>query len=212
MSEEGKNNEGGYKKPPKHSQFKKGQSGNPTGRPKSRQSLAPLSRTIHEYRQMFIETGYENINVIQDGESVSMPKLQALIIQLFNKAMSGDIRSAKIILQHVPNSMIELEKSAQRVLEVTKKLRDNEREEIFRPLPKVKTYGMELWQKHRDYSERFRLREACGEENFPYLHWDEPRHELDWAYFNHLMREQYLDYGDKPSEDNQEFRQSIYDL
>lgn len=29
----------GYKKPPVHTQFKKGQSGNPKGRPKSKQSM-----------------------------------------------------------------------------------------------------------------------------------------------------------------------------
>ena len=36
----------GYGKPPKHTQFKKGQSGNPKGRPKQVQAHMPVGRII----------------------------------------------------------------------------------------------------------------------------------------------------------------------
>ena len=45
----GSDHDGGYGKPPRHSQFKKGQSGNPQGRPKgSRNFSTDLKETLEK--------------------------------------------------------------------------------------------------------------------------------------------------------------------
>jgi hypothetical protein len=70
----------GYGKPPKHAQFKKGQSGNLNGRPKGTLNLATvLERTLRE-----------EVVVNENGRRKVITKLEAAITQLVNKAASGD--------------------------------------------------------------------------------------------------------------------------
>lgn len=70
----------GYGKPPKHTQFKKGQSGNLKGRPKGTLNLAKvLERTLRE-----------EVVINENGRRKVITKLEAAITQLVNKAASGD--------------------------------------------------------------------------------------------------------------------------
>ena len=62
----------GYGQPPKHSQFKKGQSGNPKGRPKEVQAHMPVSRII---RHSLSEEVQGQVN----GKTRKMTKLEAII-------------------------------------------------------------------------------------------------------------------------------------
>ena len=62
----------GYGKPPKHSQFKKGQSGNPKGRPKEVKAHMPVSRII---RHSVSEEVQGQVN----GKTRKMTKLEAII-------------------------------------------------------------------------------------------------------------------------------------
>ncbi|HXN00204.1 MAG TPA: DUF5681 domain-containing protein [Candidatus Dormibacteraeota bacterium] len=79
--------DGGYGKPPKHAQFKKGQSGNPKGRPKGTLSLATvLERTLRE-QVVINENGRRNV----------ITKLEAAIKQLVNKAASGDAQAMRYL-------------------------------------------------------------------------------------------------------------------
>ena len=77
----------GYGKPPKHTQFKSGQSGNPNGRPKGTKNLkADLAEELSE--QVIIHEG---------GQSKTVSKQRAMVKGLIAKALGGDINAiAKI--------------------------------------------------------------------------------------------------------------------
>jgi len=72
------NHKVGYKSPPRHTQFAKGQSGNPRGRPK-RPEVIDLSELFSGEQRG------------KNGEVVS--RREALVIKLLNDAMSGKPRA-----------------------------------------------------------------------------------------------------------------------
>jgi hypothetical protein len=77
------NDEVGYGNPPKKTQFKKGQSGNPRGRPKGQPNLATvLEKALHE-----------KVIINENGRRRAVTKLEAAVKQLVNKAASGDLRA-----------------------------------------------------------------------------------------------------------------------
>ena len=81
----------GYGKPPRHTQFIPGQSGNPKGRPKGSKNLATvLGKTLSE-----------RIHVSENGQRRSISKLEAAVKQLVNKAASGDPRFMQQLLTQV---------------------------------------------------------------------------------------------------------------
>lgn len=74
-------------RPPKHSQFQKGKSGNPKGRPKGTLNLATvLERTLRE-----------RVVINENGERKVITKMEAAVKQLVNKAAKGDIPAFKIL-------------------------------------------------------------------------------------------------------------------
>jgi hypothetical protein len=79
----------GYRKPPKNTQFKKGQSGNPRGR----------KRGIKNYRTRFHEIINEKVAITENGRRKKMAKFDVAIHQLMNKAAAGDARALRLILQ-----------------------------------------------------------------------------------------------------------------
>lgn len=79
----------GYKKPPKNTQFKKGQSGNPKGRPKG---IKNLTTDLQEELE-------SKIQITEDGKTFAVSKQRALIKTLLAKAMKGDARSANVVIQ-----------------------------------------------------------------------------------------------------------------
>lgn len=75
------NDEIGFGKPPKHTRFRKGVSGNPKGRPKGSRNLATiLARALRE-----------KVVVNENGRRRTMSKLDAAVAQLVNKSASGDL-------------------------------------------------------------------------------------------------------------------------
>ena len=78
----------GYRKPPLHSRFKKGQSGNPAGRKKGVRSL---NREV-------MDALNERVAVSQNGRRRTVTKLQAALKQAFNKAAQGDTKATKLML------------------------------------------------------------------------------------------------------------------
>ena len=81
----------GYGKPPRHSQFQRGQSGNPRGRPAGSKNLATLVN----------EALNEPVIVVEDGGRRKISKREAIIKQLVNRSAKADWRAIKILLDIV---------------------------------------------------------------------------------------------------------------
>ena len=77
----------GYGKPPKHTQFRPGQSGNPKGRPKGSKNLKT------ELAEVLAETV-----VVREGDVTrKVSKRRALLTSQANRAIKGDAKSAALI-------------------------------------------------------------------------------------------------------------------
>jgi hypothetical protein len=88
----------GYGKPPKHSRFKAGQSGNPRGRPKGATNHKP--EVNQEWLQeIVLEEAYRTITV-RDGErQVDVPMAQAVVRTLAVNAAKGNNRAQKLFTE-----------------------------------------------------------------------------------------------------------------
>jgi Family of unknown function (DUF5681) len=73
----------GYGKPPQHSRFKKGQSGNPAGGKKG-------PRSFDDFVDRVIS---EKMRVTKDGRKRKMPKMEAIANTVVNKALAGDMKA-----------------------------------------------------------------------------------------------------------------------
>ena len=80
-----------YKKPPQSSRFKKGESGNPNGRPRGSKNLATL----------FEKELRERVLVNENGRRRSITKQEAMVKHLVNKALSGDRRLLQLMLEEI---------------------------------------------------------------------------------------------------------------
>lgn len=79
----------GYGKPPKATRFKKGQSGNPKGRPRgSRNFSTDVRATLDQPVQLKIR-----------GRNKTVPTQQAALLRLREKALSGDGRALDRLLE-----------------------------------------------------------------------------------------------------------------
>src|ERR1700731_4177703 len=81
----------GYGKPPRHTRFAKGQSGNPRGRPSGAKNFTTLLR----------EALNEPVIVTENGGRRKVSKRQAIITQLVNRSATADFRAIKILLDIV---------------------------------------------------------------------------------------------------------------
>jgi hypothetical protein len=87
------NYEVGYGKPPQRTRFRKGQSGNPKGRPRgSRNATTILNEALHE-----------RVVVTENGRRKSATKLEVIFKQLVNKAAQGDHRATQLLLNQMPS-------------------------------------------------------------------------------------------------------------
>src|ERR1700675_2605809 len=78
----------GYGKPPKHTQFRPGQSGNPHGRPAENRTFEDDVET-----EMRVQ-----ITALEDGKRRKLTKRRAIVKQLINKALGGDARATELLL------------------------------------------------------------------------------------------------------------------
>ena len=78
----------GYGRPPKATQFKKGESGNPKGRPKG-------SRTVGAVLQDILQ---QRIAVTENGKTRRLPALEVMLRRLANDAMRNEPIALKLML------------------------------------------------------------------------------------------------------------------
>jgi hypothetical protein len=90
MSSSEKNYAVGYGKPPVETRFQKGQSGNPSGRPKKIVQELNLGKVLQSIDN-------EEIVVNIDGKRKRMPKAEIHFRQLFTRAIRGDLPTARLI-------------------------------------------------------------------------------------------------------------------
>lgn len=81
----------GYRRPPRHTQFQPGQSGNKKGRPKKSKGLEDLIERELD----------KKIKVKEDGKVKSTTKREALVTQLVNGAIKGDTKPLQLVISHL---------------------------------------------------------------------------------------------------------------
>jgi len=78
----------GFKRPPRHTQFKPGQSGNPKGRPKGTKNL----------RTDLSEELAEKITVTEGGQQLVISKQRAMLKSLMARSIKGDTAAARALI------------------------------------------------------------------------------------------------------------------
>ena len=78
----------GYRKPPRHSRFRKGQSGNPSGRPKGSALRSAADRVLNQ-----------KVMATENGRKRAVPLTEALLLQLVQRALRGDHRASREVIQ-----------------------------------------------------------------------------------------------------------------
>ena len=81
----------GYGKPPRQTRFRKGQSGNPRGRSPGTKNLKTLLNDALN----------EPVIVTENGGHRKITKREAIVTQLVNRSASADFRAIKILLDMV---------------------------------------------------------------------------------------------------------------
>jgi hypothetical protein len=78
----------GYGKPPEHTRFKKGHTGNPQGRPRRAKNLATLLGAALDGK----------VTVTEHGRRRRITKREAMIAQLVNRSAQADLKAMLIVL------------------------------------------------------------------------------------------------------------------
>ena len=78
----------GYGKPPKRTQFQKGRSGNPGGRPKGAGMRSAVEKVLDR-----------TVTVTVDGKRCTVPVTEALVLQLAQRGLAGDAAASRDFLK-----------------------------------------------------------------------------------------------------------------
>jgi hypothetical protein len=116
----------GYRKPPRQTQFKKGQSGNPNGRARGSKNLATLIMAALN----------EPVVVTQNGRRKTITKLEAMTTQLANTGASGDSKATQLLL-----GMVQLFEDRGNVPEQTKVIEEAGRQVMQLLFARIRQMG-----------------------------------------------------------------------
>lgn len=78
----------GYRRPPKSTQFKRGKSGNPKGRPTGSKNVASV----------LLEVIGQKITVTENGRTRRVPAVEVMLRRLANDAMRNDPKALKLMI------------------------------------------------------------------------------------------------------------------
>jgi len=116
----------GYRRPPHHSKYPKGKSGNPTGRPKG----------IKNFQTEIQEELNARLAIVENGKRKKIKKRKAIAKQLVNKAVAGDPKVIPLLLnemrssesgQHLNSSEAQTSAEDERVMKsIVRRIRDSE--------------------------------------------------------------------------------------
>ena len=84
----GRDGEAGYKRPPKKTHFKPGQSGNPTGRRSGSRNL----------RTDVAEVLSGQVVIREGGKERTISRQEAILLSLYKKGVQGDVRAVTALL------------------------------------------------------------------------------------------------------------------
>jgi hypothetical protein len=94
----------GRGRPPHRTRFKKGQSGNPKGRPRGSKNLYTLLNKVLN----------ERVVIIANGRRRKITRLHAFLLQSANRAASGDYRHIQLLMHTLPLMEERVEKTPPR--------------------------------------------------------------------------------------------------
>jgi len=103
----------GYRKPPKEGQFRKGQSGNPAGRPKRRDIGLGNSRSVNV---LAFKEGERPITIREGDATKETTEIEAVIRKQYATALAGNAYSLKHVIQR--HDWAERERRQQRMNEI----------------------------------------------------------------------------------------------
>ncbi len=81
----------GFGKPPKATQFQKGHSGNPKGRPKGTKNTATVARAVLA----------EKITIHENGRQKVVTKREAFVKKVINESLQGNVALTRLLITHV---------------------------------------------------------------------------------------------------------------